>query len=150
MQHEWFKQSRSSKTNPYRDWYIWRPAKIGPNGERLPPNNWVSYFSGSVWKWDETTQEYYLHLFAKEQPDLNWDNPKVVEAVHDICHFWLKRGVDGFRMDVINFISKEPGLPDAPVTNPDPMAKYQDGSRFFSNGPRLHEHLQGLGKILKQ
>ena len=103
---------------------------------------------GSAWQWDEDTEEYYLHLFAVEQPDLNWENPKVVEAVHDIIRFWLDHGVDGFRMDVINFISKEPGLPDAPIT--DPSSPYQSAIMFHSCGPRLHEFLHGIAKVLKE
>lgn len=146
-QHYWFKESRKSKDNPFRDWYIWRPAKFDKDGNRMPPNNWESAFSGSVWEWDETTQEYYMHLFATGQPDLNWENPKVVEAVHKIVRFWLDRGVDGFRMDVINFISKEPGLPDGEIKKPGFL---QSGVKWFACGPRLHEYLQGIGKILKE
>lgn len=146
-EHPWFKESRSSKDNKYRDWYIWRPAKYSESGERVPPNNWESCFSGSAWEWDEHTQEYYLRLFAYAQPDLNWENPEVVAAVHDIVRFWLDRGVDGFRMDVINFISKEPGLPDAPITKPGFL---QNGIQWYSCGPRLHEFFQGLGSILKE
>ena len=147
-EHEWFKASKSSKDNEYRDWYIWRPARYDPKrNERMPPNNWESYFSGSAWKWDETTEEYYLHLFATEQPDLNWENPKVVKAVHDVIRFWLDKGVDGFRMDVINFISKEPGLPDAPITKPGFL---QSGISWHSCGPRLHEFLEGIGSILTE
>ncbi|EPS40343.1 hypothetical protein H072_5838 [Dactylellina haptotyla CBS 200.50] len=146
-QHEWFKQSRSSKSSPYRSWYHWHPGKV-VDGKRVPPNNWHSYFGGSAWEWDEGSQEYYLHIFAKEQPDLNWEEPKVVTAVHDIMRFWLDRGVDGFRMDVINFISKVPGYPDAAIT--DPTSPYQDATELFANGPRLHEFLQGLGAILKK
>ena len=148
-QHQWFKQSRSSKDNPYRDWYIWRPARgVDKNGKRIPPNNWRSAFSGSAWEWDVATQEYYLHLFAKEQPDLNWENPKVVEAVHDIIRFWLDRGVDGFRMDVINFISKVPELPDAPISVPG--EEFQWGADYYACGPRLHEYFQGIGQIMKE
>ncbi|KAL3423012.1 trehalose-6-phosphate hydrolase [Phlyctema vagabunda] len=147
-QHEWFLKSRSSKQNEYRDWYVWRPAKYDAEGVRHPPNNWQAAFQGSVWEWDELTQEYYLHIFAVEQPDLNWENPQVRAAVHDIMRFWLDRGADGFRMDVINFISKEPGLPDAPITNPD--SPWQSGEHFYSAGPRLHEYLAGLGSILKE
>ncbi|KAF3935283.1 Alpha-glucosidase [Dactylella cylindrospora] len=146
-QHEWFKQSRSSKDSPYRNWYHWHPGKV-VDGKRVPPNNWLSYFRGSAWEWDEGTQEYYLHIFAKEQPDLNWENPEVVQAVHDVMRFWLDRGVDGFRMDVINFISKVPGYPEASIK--DPKAEFQDATEHFANGPRLHEFLNGLGKILKQ
>lgn len=146
-QHEWFKQSRTSKDNPYRDWYFWRPARYDDQGNRIPPNNWESAFSGSAWEWDEATQEYYLHIFAKEQPDLNWENPKVVEAVHEIIRFWLERGVDGFRMDVINFISKDPGLPDNRIYRPGFL---QMGVEHFACGPRLHEFLQGIGSILKE
>lgn len=145
--HPWFQQSRSSKDNPYRDYYIWRPAKYDKDGNRVPPNNWESAFSGSVWEWDETTQEYYMHLFAKGQPDLNWENPKVVEEVHKIIRFWLDRGVDGFRMDVINFISKEPGLPDGKITKPGFL---QSGIEHFACGPRLHEFLKGMGSILHE
>ncbi|KAG0651380.1 Maltase [Hyphodiscus hymeniophilus] len=147
-QHDWFKQSRSSKDSEYRDWYIWRPARYDADGKRHPPNNWAAAFQGSAWEWDEGTQEYYLHLFAVEQPDLNWENSKVRDAVHDIIRFWLNRGASGFRMDVINFISKEPGLPDAPVS--DPNSEWQDGSRYFSAGPRLHEYLKDMGSILKE
>ncbi|KAM0332313.1 hypothetical protein ACHAQA_002589 [Verticillium albo-atrum] len=102
--------------------------------------------NGSAWTYDEGTEEYYLHLFAPEQPDLNWDNPSVVHEVHEIMDFWLKKGADGFRMDVINFISKEPGLPDAVVSRPD--QPYQDATALFCNGPKLHEHLRGLRALL--
>jgi len=146
-QHEWFRQSRSSKDNPYRDWYFWRPARYDEQGRRMPPNNWESAFSGSAWEWDAGTQEYYLHIFAKEQPDLNWENPKVVAAVHEIIRFWLDRGVDGFRMDVINFISKDPALPDNKIYKPGFL---QMSVEHFACGPRLHEFLQGIGKILKE
>jgi glycosidase len=103
---------------------------------------------GSAWEYDETTGEYYLHLFAKEQPDLNWEHPPVVKAVHDIIRFWLDKGVDGFRMDVINFISKDQAFPDAPIDDPDRV--WQWGHMHYGNGPRLHEHLQNIGKILKE
>ncbi|KAF4841726.1 Alpha-glucosidase [Colletotrichum siamense] len=142
-QHEWFKQSRSSKTNPYRDWYIWRPAKYDANGNRQPPNNWKSHFQGSAWEWDETTGEYYLRLFAREQPDLNWENPKVRDAVHAIMRFWLDKGADGFRLDVINFVSKPQDFPDSDQ-------EVLPGSELYSAGPRLHEYLKELGAILKE
>ncbi|KAB8236999.1 hypothetical protein ETB97_006272 [Aspergillus alliaceus] len=147
-QHEWFKQSRSSKDNEYRNWYIWKPAKYDEQGNRQPPNNWVSHFQGSAWEWDEHTGEYYLHLYATEQPDLNWEHPPVRKAVHDIMRFWLGKGANGFRMDVINFISKDQRFPDAPIK--DPRTPWQWGDKYYANGPRLHEYLQDLGKILKE
>lgn len=147
-QHEWFNQSRSSVDNPYRDWYIWKPPVIGDNGERQPPNNWAAAFGGSAWEYDEASGEYYLHLFAKEQPDLNWENPHVQDAVHKIVRHWLDKGVDGFRMDVINFISKDQRFPNAEVTNPN--SPWQNGSKYYACGPRLHEYLQQIGSILKE
>lgn len=102
-EHAWFKESRSSKDNPKRNWYIWKPPRYAEDGTRLPPTNWRSHFSGSAWEWDETTQEYYLHLFAKEQPDLNWENEETRKAIYDSAmRFWLDRGVDGFRVDCVN------------------------------------------------
>ncbi|EXK76036.1 trehalose-6-phosphate hydrolase [Fusarium oxysporum f. sp. raphani 54005] len=147
-QHKWFRESKSSKDSPYRDWYIWRKPRYDENGERQPPNNWLSYFGGSAWEYDSASDEYYLHLFAKEQPDLNWEHTPVRDAVHDIIRFWLDKGVDGFRMDVINFISKQDGLPDATVKIPG--AKFQWGDEHYACGPRLHEYLQDIGKILKE
>lgn len=132
-EHPWFRESRKSKDNPYRDYYIWRPPKNGAE-----PNNWVSFFSGSAWQFDEVTGEYYLHLFTKKQPDLNWENPKVREEIYAMMEWWLKKGIDGFRMDVINLISKVPGLPDAPIINKE---RYQFGGKYFANGPRLMEFL---------
>ncbi|ATO37186.1 alpha-glucosidase [Geobacillus thermodenitrificans] len=137
-EHPWFIESRKSKDNPYRDYYIWRSGKDGKE-----PNNWESCFSGSAWEYDETTGEYYLHLFSRKQPDLNWENPQVRQEVYDMMKFWLDKGIDGFRMDVINFISKVPGLPDAP--NPEGK-KYVSGSQFFMNGPRIHEFLQEMNR----
>ncbi len=113
-QHPWFLESRSSGNNLKRDWYMWRPAK--PDGS--PPNNWLSAFGGPAWEWDETTGEYYLHSFLKEQPDLNWRNPQVVKAMLGVVRFWLERGVDGFRLDVAHWILKDPQLRDNPL-NPD-------------------------------
>jgi oligo-1,6-glucosidase len=132
-EHPWFQESRKSKDNPYRDFYIWRPAKDGHE-----PNNWRSFFSGSAWQYDEQTGEYYLHLFSKKQPDLNWENPQVREEIYKMMDWWLRKGIDGFRMDVINMISKTPGLPDAPVVTND---RYQFGGQYFVNGPRLMEFL---------
>lgn len=135
-EHYWFQQSRQAKDNPYRDYYIWRP---GQNGQE--PNNWLSHFSGSAWQHDPATDEYYLHLFSKKQPDLNWENPQVRAEVYEMMHWWLKRGVDGFRMDVINMISKVPGLPDVPVSD---GSRYVYGGEFFLNGPRLLEFLDEM------
>ncbi|KAF8990723.1 glycoside hydrolase family 13 protein [Cyathus striatus] len=141
-EHAWFTESRSSKSSPKRDWYIWRPPKYDQNGNRQPPNNWKSVFQGSAWDYDESTNEYYLHLYVSKQPDLNWDNPKVREAVYDMMKFWLDKGCDGFRMDVINLISKAEGLPDAPITVPD--QPYQPASMYFANGPRVHEYIKEM------
>ena len=135
-EHEWFKQSRSSKDNPYRDYYIWRKGR-GKDGKK-PPNNWSSRFSGSAWEYDETTGEYYLHLFSKKQPDLNWDNPKVRQEVADICNYWFEKGVDGFRCDVIIYISKEEGLPNGKFN---PMLC---GDEHFVIGPHYHEYIHEL------
>ncbi len=130
-EHEWFKKSRE-KIEPYTDYYIWRPAK--PNGKL--PNNWDSLFEGKAWAWDEVRQEYYMHLFAIEQADLNMDNPLVREEVKKILKYWLDMGVDGFREDVITFISKEEGLPDDYIM---PASK---GIGYFNHGPHLHEYLE--------
>ncbi|PLR79287.1 glucohydrolase [Bacillus sp. V3-13] len=135
-EHKWFVESRKSKDNPYRDYYVWRPGKDGRE-----PNNWESAFSGSAWQYDEGTDEYYLHLFSKKQPDLNWENPALRKEIYNMMTWWLDKGIDGFRMDVINFISKEPGLPDAP--NPEGK-KYVGGGRFYMNGPRIHEFLHEM------
>ncbi|KAJ4150923.1 hypothetical protein LMH87_011650 [Akanthomyces muscarius] len=142
-QHEWFKESRKSKDNPYRDWYIWRPPRYDVQGNRQPPNNWDSHFQGSAWEYDEATDEYYLRLFAREQPDLNWENPDVRKACHDTTRFWLDRGADGFRIDVINFISKDQRFPDSDK-------KVLKGTEYYACGPRLHEYLKELGAILKE
>lgn len=150
-QHDWFLQSRSSKDSPYRDWYIWQPPKYDQHGNRQPPNNWSMILgeANSAWAWDEKTQEYYLALFTAEQPDLNWRNPKVREAVHDILRFWLDRGASGFRMDVINLISKVEGYPDAAIVEPD--ATYQPGYKHYANGPFLHEYLREMNdKVLSK
>jgi oligo-1,6-glucosidase len=132
-EHAWFVESRRSKDSPYRDFYVWRPGKDGRE-----PNNWMAFFGGSAWQYDEATGEYYLHLFSRKQPDLNWENPRVRAAIYALMHWWLQKGVDGFRMDVINMISKTPGLPDAPSLT---GAPYQFGGQYFVNGPRLLEFL---------
>jgi oligo-1,6-glucosidase len=135
-EHPWFVEARKSKDSPYRDYYIWRPGKDG--GE---PNNWSSFFGGSAWEYDEASGEYYLHLFTRKQPDLNWENPRVRHEVYAMMDWWLKRGIDGFRMDTINMISKTPTLPDARVVSAE---RYQFGGRYFMNGPRLVEFLSEM------
>ncbi len=137
-EHKWFVESRKSKDNPYRNFYIWRPGKVGPDGTMQPPNNYPSAFSGSAWQYDPTTKEYYLHYFAVKQPDLNWDNPKVREEVFSLMRFWLDKGVDGFRMDVIPFISKQPGLPDL---TPEQL---RNAAAVYASGPHLTEYLQQM------
>ena len=138
-EHPWFIESRSSKDSPYRDYYIWREGKE----DGTPPNNWGSSFSGSAWQKSEETGEYYLHLFSVKQPDLNWENENVRREVYDLMRFWLDKGVDGFRMDVINYISKTPGLPDGPHrANP----LYGSFGPACINGPRIHEFLQEMNR----
>lgn len=130
-EHEWFKKSRQ-RIEPYTDYYIWRPAKA--NGKL--PNNWDSLFEGKAWAWDEVRQEYYMHLFAVQQADLNMDNPKVREEVKKILKYWLDMGVDGFREDVVTFISKKEGLPD------DHLMPSSKGIGYYNHGPHLHEYLE--------
>jgi oligo-1,6-glucosidase len=142
-EHPWFVESRSSRTNPKRDWYWWRPARPGTTaGERgAEPTNWVSWFSGSAWQLDETTGEYYLHLFSRKQPDLSWENPEVRQAVYAMMRWWLDRGVDGFRMDVVNLLSKVLPLQDGRVAPGEPWG---DGRPFVCSGPRIHEFLHEM------
>ena len=142
-EHPWFVESRSSVDNPKRDWYWWRPARPGRTGgdPGAEPTNWESHFSDSAWEWDERTGEYYLHLFSAKQPDLNWENPEVRRAVYSMMTWWLDRGVDGFRMDVINFISKTLPLTDV---DPRPGETYGSGYTRYANGPRIHEFLHEL------
>ncbi|MEZ4829414.1 MAG: alpha-glucosidase [Bacteroidia bacterium] len=132
-EHFWFQESKKSKDNPYRNYYIWRPPLNGGL-----PNNWKSFFSGSAWEWDENTGEYYLHLFSRKQPDLNWDNPEVRQEVYRLMRFWLDKGIDGFRMDVIPFISKPEGLPDKDWAN------MPDYGVAYANGPRVHEYIKEM------
>ncbi len=139
-EHPWFVESRSGTDNPKRDWYWWRDARPGhtPGAPGAEPTNWESHFSGPVWEWDERTGQYYLHLFSRKQPDLNWENPEVRAAVYEMMRWWLDRGVDGFRMDVINMISKNLSLPDA---TPRPGSPYGPGGQHYLGGPRNHEFL---------
>lgn len=131
-EHEWFKESRKSKDNPYRDYYYWRPGK----GKKRPPNNWDSLFEGRAWEYDKATDEWYMHIFSKKQPDLNMSNPKVREEVKDIMRFWLDMGVDGFREDVITYIAKADGLPSAKVKLP-----AATGMQYYTNLPKVHDYL---------
>jgi alpha-glucosidase len=149
-QHPWFIESRSSRDNPKRDWYIWRDAK--PDGS--PPNNWGSWFGGSAWQWDEATGQYYLHLFDKAQPDLNWRNPKVYKEMMDVLKFWLERGVDGFRMDVVFLILKHPDMPDNPlrenaVIEPDTQDIFAHLQHVYdADQPEVHEIMRDFRRLL--
>lgn len=141
-EHPWFIESRSSKENPKRDYYIWREPVDGHE-----PNNWGSAFSGSAWEWDEKTQMYYLHCFSKKQPDLNWENPKVRDDVFAMMDWWCQKGIDGFRMDVISMISKKEGLPDVPTDG----GLYGNCMYGTCNGPHVHEYLQEMNqKVLSK
>ncbi|GKT59929.1 alpha-glucosidase [Colletotrichum tofieldiae] len=145
VEHDWFKQSRSSKENPKRDWYIWKPARYDENGVRHPPTNWRGYFAGPTWTWDEHSQEYYLHLYAPDQPDLNWENDACREAIYeDTMRFWLERGVDGFRIDTVNKYSKRTDFVDAPIT--DPASPHQPAPEMWCNGPRIHEFIREMNR----
>ncbi|MCR8641671.1 alpha-glucosidase [Paenibacillus sp. N1-5-1-14] len=135
-EHHWFVESRKSADNQYRDYYIWRS---GIDGQE--PNNWISLFSGSAWKLDEATGQYYLHLFSQKQPDLNWDNELVRANIYKMMMWWLDLGIDGFRMDVINLISKDQALPSSPSSD-----RYAWGGQYFMNGPRVHEFLQEMNR----
>ena len=138
-EHEWFVQSKKDKNSPYRDYYYWRDGKA--NG--APPNNWGSVFSGPAWEYDEEAGQYYLHLFTKKQPDLNWENPAVRKEVYDMMSWWLDKGVDGFRMDVISLISKVQSLPDGYVGE---GALYGNFAPYAVNGPRVHEFLREMNR----
>ncbi|ODQ82673.1 glycoside hydrolase family 13 protein [Babjeviella inositovora NRRL Y-12698] len=146
-EHDWFKESRSSKTNPKRDWYMWRPPRIDEHGNRQPPTNWKSHFSGSAWTYDELTDEYYLHLFAKSQPDLNWENDETREAIYNSAmKFWLDKGCDGFRIDTAGLYSKTYPIRDVPIIAPD--QEFQPADAYTHNGPRIHEfHKEMFAKV---
>ena len=135
-EHPWFLESRSMKDNPKRDYYIWRSGKHGQL-----PNNWESYFGGSVWKLDPETNEYYLHLYSEHQPDLNWDNPQMAEEMYEMVHWWLEKGVDGFRFDAVAHIAKAEGLPSA--HNPDNLPVVP-AYQLFSNLQQVHSILYKL------
>ncbi|CAF2990292.1 unnamed protein product [Rotaria sp. Silwood2] len=135
-EHPWFIESKKGKDNPYRDFYHWASGKDGK-----APNRWGAAFGGPTWTYDIITGEYYLHTFTSKQPDLNWENPAVRQEVYKIIRWWLNKGVDGFRMDVINFISKAPGYPEGYY---DDGKQYSDGTSYYINGPHLHEYLQEM------
>jgi len=136
-EHKWFQESKKGESNPYHDYYIWKRGDFD-----VPPNNWLSVFSGSAWQWDSNLNKYYLHLFTKKQPDLNWENPKVRDEIYDVLNFWFSKGVDGFRMDVISFISKRLDFPPAKegATLSDMM------ENIYANGPRIHQFLKEMNK----
>ena len=136
-EHNWFIESRKSKDNPYRDYYIWKDPVNGKE-----PNNWGGAFGGSAWEYDPQTQMYYLHLFSKKQPDLNWENEKVRQEVYDMMTFWCEKGIDGFRMDVISMISKDQTFPDGEMNN----SLYGDFGPYCVHGPRVHEFLQEMNR----
>lgn len=141
-EHAWFIESRKSEDNPYRNYYIWKKGKDSGN----PPNNWGACFGGSAWQYDEETDMYYLHLFSKKQPDLNWDNPKVRQEVFDMMTWWCDKGIDGFRMDVINLISKTEEMPDGKVNG-----LYGDFGPYCANGPNVHNYLREMNeKVLSK
>jgi len=135
--HEWFQQARSSKENRYRHFYIWKDPK--PDGS--PPTNWTSKFGGSAWEYDEQTGQYYLHLFDVTQADLNWENEELRKTIYEMMHFWFQKGIDGFRLDVINLISK-----DQRFLDDDESLPLGDGRRFYTDGPRIHEFLQEMNR----
>jgi alpha-glucosidase len=147
--HPWFAESRSSRTDPKRDWYIWRDA--APDGS--PPNNWISNFGGPAWEWDEATGQYYHHAFLKEQPDLNWRNPEVRSAMYDALRFWLDRGVDGFRVDVIWHLIKDAAFRDNPP-NPAYQPNQAEINRFLqvhsADQPEVHEVVSEMRRVLEE
>lgn len=150
-QHPWFQESKSSRTNSKRDWYIWRDASVDGG----PPNNWLSYFSGSSWTWDEDTKQYYLHSFLEEQPDLNWRNPDVVDAMHSVLRYWLDRGVDGFRVDAVMPVIKDDQFRDNPLEDKPPFGKDTGPAgrqrRIYSaNRPELHGLLRDMRDLVEE
>lgn len=137
-EHAWFAESRRSPDNPYRDYYIWKEPVNGG-----PPNNWASRFRGPAWEYDERTGMYYLHIYSRKQPDLNWENPRVRREIYDMMAWWGDKGIDGFRMDVISMLSKDQRFPDGVLKEGNP---YGDGLPYYANGPRIHEFLQEMNR----
>jgi alpha-glucosidase len=148
-QNQWFKESRSSRTNPKRDWYIWRDGKIGPDGKLGPPNNWQSWFGHSAWTFDPTTKQYYYHYFYSQQPDLNWRNPAVHQAMEDVLRFWMRHGISGFRIDAVSRLFEDPNLHDDPYlpgTN-----VYGDRNiehKYTDNFPEVHDVLKEIRAVV--
>ena len=141
-EHYWFEEAKKSRENPYHDYYVWKKGT-----PKTLPNNWQSVFSGSAWKWNEKTEEYFIHLYTQKQPDLNWENSKVREEIYSIIDFWLAKGVDGFRMDVISMISKRLAFEDVPENMP--IVEVME--KFYSNGPRVHEFIKEMNqKVLSK
>jgi alpha-glucosidase len=150
-QHPWFLESRSSRENPKRDWYVWADAKA----DGSPPNNWLSVFGGKAWEWDQKTNQYYLHSFLKEQPDLNWRNPEVEKAIFNEVRFWLEKGVDGFRVDVAHYLMKDPDMRDNPLnTESDPaihksLGEYDTQIHLYDKGhPDIHQVYRNFRKLM--
>lgn len=139
-EHQWFIESKSSKESPYRDYYIWKEGV-----DECEPNNWRSFFAESAWSFDETTAEYYLHLYSNKMPDLNWDNQKVRQDIYTMMKWWLDKGIDGFRLDTVNTIGKDPSFPNAPEGS----IKYVRGREFFTNQPQMHEVLKEINQLTK-
>ncbi|MET1014184.1 MAG: alpha-glucosidase [Paenisporosarcina sp.] len=137
-EHAWFVESKSSKKSPYRNYYVWEKGE----GNQAP-NNWGSFFGGSAWEHEENTAEYFLHLFSKKQPDLNWEHEPLRHEVYHMMKFWLDKGIDGFRMDVINLISKHPDLPNGEMNE---GQRFGDGSPYYMNGPKIHDYLQEMNE----
>jgi len=135
-QHPWFKEAQSSKDNPKRNWYIWHDGK----SDSTPPNNWLSVFGGSAWEYDPQTGQYYLHSFAKQQPDLNWENPALRQEIYKMMRFWLDKGIDGFRLDAIAFCSKDTLWPPLPAEYNGQWAMY------YASGPHLHDYMQEMNR----
>jgi len=146
-QHKWFLESESSKTNAYRDWYIWRDGK----GANQPPNNWTSLFGGSAWQWSSQTNQYYYHFFYPQQPDLNWRNPKVQDAMFDVTRFWYKRGVVGFRLDAVDTLFEDPNLTDnPPMPSNDAYGQPNQERKYNTNLPEVMDVLAGLRTVANQ
>ncbi len=146
--HPWFVESRSSRTNPKRDWYVWRDGKRGANGQLEPPNNWNSGFGGSAWQWDPTTSQYYYHFFYVQQPDLNWRNPAVENAMLDVTRWWYRRGISGFRLDAVDRLYEDPQLRDNPLLpGTNAFGQRNEEELYDRNLPEIHDAMRALRKV---